>query len=239
MRSLAISFLFIASLSSAQTSPEQHTISVTGDAEVKVVPDRVTIMFGVETRDNNLEIASSKTDAAVKRVIAAARRLGVDENDIQTDLIQVSISYDEKAHGIISYYTTSKGIQVVLKDASKFESLLQAGLKAGGNKIDDVLFTTSEIRKYRDQARAMAVKAAIDKAHDLATAAGVHIADKPLNINSSSAGGFWYGYGRGRSYGYQNAVQNSTAASGETTEGSVALGKISVSATVEMIFQIE
>jgi uncharacterized protein YggE len=85
----------------------------------------------------------------------------------------------------------------------------------------------------------MAVKAAIDKAHDLATAAGVHIADKPLNINSSSAGGFWYGRGRAYGYGVQNAVQNYAAASGETTEGSVALGKISVSATVEMIFQIE
>jgi uncharacterized protein YggE len=121
MRSLAISFLCIASLCFAQTSPEQHTISVTGDAEVKVVLNRVTIMFGVETRDNNLEIASSKTDAAVKQVI-------------QTDLIQVSISYDEKAHGIISYYTTNKGIQVVLKDASKFESVLQAGLKAGATR---------------------------------------------------------------------------------------------------------
>jgi uncharacterized protein YggE len=220
-------------------SPEQHTINVTGDAEVKVVPDRVTIMFGVETRDNNLAIASSKTDAAVKRVISAARQIGVDESDIQTDLIQVSIAYDEKAHGIISYYTTNKGIQVVLKDVSKFETLLQAGLKAGANRIDDVTFATSEIRKYRDQARAMAVKAAIEKAHDLATAAGVHIADRPLNINSSSGGGLFYGMGRGYGYGTQNAVQNSAGMSGGTTEGSVALGKISVNATVEMIFQIE
>ena len=239
MRSLAISFLFVASLCFAQMNPEQHTINVTGDGEVKVVPDRATIMFGVETRDNNLEIASSKTDAAVKRVISAARRLGVDESDIQTDLIQVSISYDEKAHGIISYYTTTKGIQVVLKDTTKFEPLLQAGLKAGANRIEDVVFTTSEIRKYRDQARAMAVKAAIEKAHDLATAAGVRIADKPLNINSSSPGVFFYGMRRGYGYGTQNVMQNSAGISGGATEGSVALGKISVSATVEMIFKIE
>jgi uncharacterized protein len=156
MRSLAISLLLLTSLCFAQPSSEQHTISVSGDAEVKVVPNRITIMFGVETRDANLEVASSKTDAAVKQVIAAARGLGVDESDIQTDRIEVNISYDEKSHSMISYYTTTKGIQVVLKDATKFEALLQAGLKAGANRIDDVIFSTSDLRKYRDQARAMA-----------------------------------------------------------------------------------
>jgi uncharacterized protein len=128
-----------------------------------------------------------------------------------------------------------------LKDTTKFEKLLQAGLKAGANKINDVVFSTSELRKYRDQARAMAVKAAIEKAHDLATAAGVRIADKPLNINSSSSGGLWYGYGWRRSYGYgaQNAVQNYAGVGGSAADGSVALGKISVTATVEVIFKIE
>jgi uncharacterized protein YggE len=239
MRAIGISVLLFGSLCFAQISPKQDTITVTGDAEVKVVPDRITIMFGVETRDSNLEVATSKTEVAVKRVIAAARALGVDQSDIQTDLIEVEISYDEKSHTTISYYTTDKGIEVVLKDVSKFEALLQAGLKAGANKINDVVFSTSELRKYRDQGRAMAVKAAIEKAHDLASAAGVHIAEKPLSINSSSYGGLSYGYGRGR-YGYmaQNAVQN-YASVGGGSDGSVALGKISVTATVEMIFKIE
>jgi hypothetical protein len=81
----------------------------------------------------------------------------------------------------------------------------------------------------------------MEKAHDIATAAGVHIADKPLNINSSSNGGRWNGYGRRRNYGYgaQNAMQNYAGAGGGGAEGSVALGKISVTATVELIFKIE
>ena len=41
-------------------------------------------------------------------------------------------------------------------------------------------FSTSELRKYRDQARAMAVKAAIEKAHDVAKAGIFRIAEKPL-----------------------------------------------------------
>lgn len=192
MRSLALTLVFASSLCFAQRNPELHTISVTGEAEVKVVPDRVTVMFSVEIRGKDLEAAASQTDAAVKRVIAAARQLGVEEGDIQTGVVRVDIAYDDKSHSAISYYTTAKGIQVVLKDVAKFEPLLQAGLKAGANKIDDVAFTTSELRKCRDQARARAVKAAIDKAHDLAAAAGLRIDDKPLNIDSSSgSGGSW------------------------------------------------
>ena len=240
MRAFAFALVFVASLCSAQTYPELHTINVTGDAEVKVVPDRVDVMFGVETRSKDLEAASSQTDAAVRRVVAAAQKLGIDESDIQTDVVRVDLSYDEKSPDTISYYTATKGIQVVLKDVSKFEPLLRAGLKAGANKIDDIVFSTSELRKYRDQARAMAVKAAIEKAHDVATAAGQHIAEKPLNINSSSSGGLWFSGRYSRMYGYnaQNAVQN-YAGGGAGGEGSVALGKISVTASVDMIFQIE
>jgi uncharacterized protein len=242
MRVLAFFLLLATPICLGQTASDLHTINVSADAEVQVVPDRVTIMFAVETRGKELEAASSQTDAAVKRVIAAARQLGVEEGDIQTDEINVDIAYDDKAHGMISYYTTTKGIQVILKDVAKFEPLLQAGLKAGANKVDKVSFSTSELRKYRDQARAMAVKAAIEKAHDLASAAGIRIADKPLNINSSSGGGiFGNGYSRGRMYGYnaQNAVQNYVGVEGGGAQESVALGKISVTASVEMLFLIE
>jgi uncharacterized protein YggE len=143
----------------------------------------------------------------------------------------------------VAFYTASKGIQVLLKDVSHFDQLVQAGLKAGANKIDDVSFSTSELRKDRDQARAMAVQAAGEKAHDLAKAGNFHILDKPLHVSTSSANIYWSAYGRGRSgsYGYymgQNAVQNVGGGEGDTQD-SVALGKISVTASGEMVFQIE
>ena len=234
----AFALVFAASLCFAQANPDLHTLNVSGDAEVKVVPDRVSVTFGVETRSKDLEAASVHTDAAIKRVIAAARRVGVEDGDIQTDVINIDLSYEDKSPGTISFYTANKSIQVVLKDVSKFESLLQAGLKAGANKIGDIVFSKSQLRKYRDQAREMAVKAAIEKAHAVASAAGLHIAEKPLNINSSSSGGWWFGNGRLYGYNAQNAIQN-YGGGGTDRDGSVALGKISVTATVDMIFQIE
>ena len=86
----------------------------------------------------------------------------------------------------------------------------------------------------------MAVQAASEKAHDLAKAGNFRIMDKPLHVSTSSANIYGSSYGRGRYsyYGYmgQNAVQN---VGGGDTQDSVALGKISVTASVEMVFQIE
>jgi uncharacterized protein YggE len=243
MRCFAWCFIFCCSFSWAQIPYDKPTVDVSGDAEVKVVPDRVSISFAVETRNTDLETATSGTDAAVKKVMAAARGLGIDPTDIQTDFIRVEISYSDKGQGTrVAFYTASKGVQILLKDVSHFDQLVQAGLKAGANKIDDVNFRTSELRKYRDQARAMAVQAASEKAHDLAKAGNFHILDKPLHVSTSSANTYWSSYGRGRYGNYmgQNAVQNmGGGGGGGDAQDSVALGKISVTASVEMVFQIE
>src|SRR5215468_3880528 len=239
MRYVALFLIVCCVLSNAQIFRDKPTVEVNGDAEVKVVPDRVSIQFGVETRNASLEAATAGTDAAVKKIIAAFRKLGIDESDIQTDYIRVEIAYaNEGRSTTIDHYSAIKGVQVTLKDVARFDQLLQTGLKSGANKIDNVDFSTSELRKYRDQARAMAVKAAIEKAHDVAKAGEFRIAEKPLTVNASNSSVFWPVYGYGRYSGYmQNAVQNvgGSAGSGD----SVALGKISVSASVTMVFEIQ
>jgi uncharacterized protein len=241
MRYLAL-FLFVCcSVSNAQVVRDKPTVEVNGDAEVKVVPDRVSIQFGVETRNASLDTATAGTDAAVKKMIAAFRALGVDESDIQTDFIRVEIAYADQGRSTsIDHYTAMKGVQVTLKDVARFDRLLQTGLKSGANKIESVDFSTSELRKYRDQARAMALKAAIEKAHDLAKAGEFRIAEKPLSVNASNSSVYWQTYGRYNYYMAQNAVQNVGGGGGGGDAGdSVALGKISVSASVTMVFEIQ
>jgi hypothetical protein len=225
-------------VSNGQVFHEKATVEVNGDAEVKVVPDRVSIQFGVETRNASLDTATSGTDAAVKKMIAAFRALGVDESDIQTDFIRVEIAYaDQGRSTTIDHYTAMKGVQVTLKEVARFDQLLQTGLKSGANKIESVDFSTSELRKYRNQARAMAVKAAIEKAHDVAKAGEFRIAEKPITVNASNSSVYGPVYGRYNYYMAQNAVQN--VGGGGDTGDSVALGKISVSASVTMVFEIQ
>jgi uncharacterized protein YggE len=176
----------------------------------RLFPDPVTLLMGVESRSQTLTRATAPD--RFRNSAGYGCGPGVDSTDIQTDYIHVDLSYNDKDRTIVEYYTATKAIQVLLKDASKFEDLLNDTLAAGANHIYEVEFSTSELRNYCDQARALAVEAATEKVHDLAAAGGLKVVDKPLTIAAYSYGGGSY-YGRccGSFYGsqmYQNVLQN-------------------------------
>jgi uncharacterized protein len=242
MRLLVAVLLLTVSTGYAQP-PESSNIDITGDAAINVAPDRVRTDLGVESRNKVLDTAIAQNDAIVRRVIGAARDFHIEEGDIQTDSIHVEMAYDSHDGTVVDYYQVTKSVQVFLRDVSKFEPLLTGVLRAGANHIYDVQFSTSELRKYRDQARALAVKAAIEKANDLASAAGLKVAGKPVGLSSYSyGGGSWYSACCGNRYGSQwsqNVVQNMRGGGGIGPEGTVALGKIAVTASVTMRFKVE
>jgi uncharacterized protein YggE len=219
---------------------DSQTISVSGDAEIKVVPDQVLISLGVETRAPTMAAARQENDRTVRAVLAAIRAGGVAPADIQTDFINVSLHYNDRAETLVDYYSVDKSIAVTLRDISFFESLLSAVLDAGANHIYGVEFMTTQLRSHRDEARKLAIKAAMEKANDLAAAAGLKVSQKPLGIASYSfGGGSWYGRWGGRAM-YQNVSQNVyQTGGGAAPEGTVALGKISVTASVTMTFRLE
>jgi uncharacterized protein YggE len=233
MRLIAASVLLLFPLG-AQPNPQ---LAVTGDAEVQVVPDRVRLSVGVESRDKLLTEARAHNDAAVKMVLTALRGLGINSDDIQTDFIRVDMSYVADNATLVDYYNVQKTIAITLRDVSRFEDVLNGTLDAGANHVYDVEFMTSDLRKYRDQARAMAAKAAIEKARDLAAVAGMRVDEKPLGISSYSyGGGSWYGRFRNGAFQAQNVYQESNSSA---TTGTVAVGKISVTASVTMSFRLE
>jgi len=218
------------------------TLNVTGDAAVNVMPDRVRLFLGVESRNKDLLAAKAENDAGVRKVIAAARGLNIAPEDIQTDFIEVNISYSNNNTAILDHYRVTKAVQILLKNVQQFEDLLSQVLLAGANHIYDVEFSTSELRKHRDAARALAIKAAQEKASDLATAAGLKVVGTPLSVSAYSYGG-GASYGRGRS-GSGQMTQNVVQAVGSATDGigsdgTVALGKISVTASISMTFRLQ
>jgi len=94
MRHATVFGLFAVSLLvQAQDFSNSSNISVSGDAEIQVTPDRVRLSFSVETRDKVLTSARARNDATVKAVLAAARSIEVDASDIQTDFIKVDLRY--------------------------------------------------------------------------------------------------------------------------------------------------
>jgi uncharacterized protein YggE len=221
---------------------ENRLITVTGDAEVRVPPDEVILTFGIETWDKNLATAKRQNDARTSKVLALSKRFKIEPKHVQTDHISIDPSYESYYdHSAISGYTVRKTVVFILRDTNKFEDLLGAALEAGANYVHGVEFRTTEMRKHRDEARALAIRAAREKAIELAQELGQSVGE-PQSINEEYSN-WWYWYnswwGSRWSGGMaQNVIQN---VGGEYSEadGSIALGQIKVNARVRVSFALK
>ena len=131
-----------------------------------------------------------------------------------------------------------RSYSITLKDTVLFEKLIDTALKNGANRLHGFEFKTTDLRKYRDQARKMAIKAAKEKATDLAKELEMNVG-KPRTISEGSIGIFG-----GRGFGFNssmNSFQNSAQAmpgAGEDGE-TMPLGQIGVHASVSVTFDLE
>lgn len=232
---LAVIILLLSFPGFAQEHPLPRSITVTGDAEVKVVPDEVDLTFGIQTSNKDLDAAKAENDKRVKDVMKLAKSFGIEAEQIQTDRLSIQPRYEtRKEQQVFVEYVVANTIVVTLKDISKFEELLSGALKAGVNYVQGIDFRTTELRKHRDQARAMAIKAAKEKAIALAKELGQTIG-KPLSISEDPPRIPW---------GTRNVMQvqrNDSLPEGDGSGDSatLALGRISVSARVTVVFELE
>jgi len=227
--------------SQADPAVEQRRITVTGASQVLVIPDEVVLTLGVETADKQLANAQKANDEIVKRVFEVASDMQIDSKNVQTDYINIEPRYQDSytEKNFIGYFVR-KNIVITLKDLTKFEELYTRVLEAGVNYIHGVDFRTSELRKYRDQARALAIQAAQEKAVALAGDLSQEVGD-PLLIQENS-NYWWSGYsswwGSSGTGMYQNVVQNSGQEPVDT-EGTLAPGQIAVTANVTVEFALK
>jgi len=225
----------------SQQSQEPPQISVSGSAEVKVAPDEIYLRLGVETRDEALEVAKKQNDERVSRALAFLKSKGIADKDVQTDFINIEPTYSDYSSRRVEVFVVRKSIEVRLTDIKGFEAILTGLLNSGVNNVHGMELRTSQLRKHRDAARAMAIRAAREKADALAAELGVK-RGKVYSVNANEWGGWWSSGGgwsaRNANLVAQNAVQN-TGTPAETAEGTLSVGQISVSASVQVSFLIE
>ena len=226
----------------AEKPSAERSITVSGEAEVRVPPNQVQLWLAVESSDKLLAKAKADNDARVKKTLAALQKFGIEAKDMQTDFVTIEPHYENYSARMKDPdgYIVTKSVVVTLRDVGRFEALMQAVLDSGVNRVDGLEFRTTELRKHRDAARAMALKAAQEKASAMATELGLKTG-KARNI--SEYGG-WYGYGWGRgSRGggmAQNVSQNIGGSGAEgSSEAGFAPGLISVRANVQVVFDME
>ena len=133
---------------------------------------------------------------------------------------------------------------MTLTDVAKVEDLVTKVLQAGVNYIHGIDFQTTEFKKYREQARELALRAAKEKADKMAAVLGQSVGP-PIQITENYSGSPWWywpswsgwGYGRGQGIS-QNVIQNVQGGSRDSSE-TIALGKISIRGNVTVSFELK
>lgn len=221
---------------------ESGQISVTGEAEIRVVPDEVMLTLGVETWNKKMEIAKEQNDAIIARIVALTDDLGIAPEHVQTDYVSIEPRYRDayyEERDFIGYFV-HKTVAITLRDLDKFEELLSGSLEAGVNYVHGIQFRTTELREHRDEARALAIRAAQEKAVALAGELGKGVGDPTMiqEVQNSWWSGYnsWWGsrWGSGMT---QNVIQE-VGAGALTGDGSLAPGQISVTARVSVTFEL-
>lgn len=216
----------------ADDTPTPRLITVTGEAEVRVVPDEVVFDLTVQTLDKNLRQSKAQTDERIKRLMELTRRYAVEPKDVQTDYIRVEPRYrgnDETR--LFVGYAVRKDLVFILRDVTKAEALLSEVIESGITRVNSVNFRTSELRKHRDAARVLAIRAAREKAVALAGELGQKVG-KAYSIEEDVPSG------RVMS---QNVTSNAFITDGDSSAstGTLALGQINVNARVTVRFELE
>jgi hypothetical protein len=230
---MSVSLLLSIAATSRADQPMPRTVTTSGEAVVYVTPDEVTVTVGVEVFDENLDNAKRKNDQQSGTLIKAIKSLGVDEKQIQTDNLQLEVQYkDNRAWEGLRGFIARRVYVVTLKNTKLFEKIVDASLKNGANQLMGFAFRTTELRKYRDQARTMAIKAAKEKAIAMAKDLECGVG-KPWQITEGYSGS-------GRYEGNAQVLANDARAlpGGEDEGELLPLGQIAIRAQVSVVFDL-
>ena len=160
--------------SGANSSPPADTpsggITVLGTGSVNVTPDRASFGFGTISQAATANAALAASSQAVARVIAALKRAGVAQADIQTS--EVSLSPRTNDRGDAIGYTASNTVTATIRTIVDAGDIVDAAVGAGANQVyGPNLLASDQDAAYRGALKG-AVADARAKAATLATASG-------------------------------------------------------------------
>jgi hypothetical protein len=160
-----------------------RTITVVGQASSGVVPDVAHVSIGVETRANTVADATQENETKMRALLAALRRAGIADKDIQTS--NYSISWNrppeptpelatEGVTGTLEY-SVSNMVNVTVRDLELISDVLDTATEAGANNIWGISFSIDKPEAALADARAKAVADASARAEALAELGGVKL----------------------------------------------------------------
>jgi len=204
-----------------------HTLlTVSADGKSERAPDLALFNAGVTTQGKTAGEALGANSAAMTRVIAALKRAGIADRDIQTSNLNINPVYSEprrlpdgsteqRAPEIVGYQVNNS-VSVRQRQLGDYGKVIDTLVTAGANQVNGPSFMLDKPDAALDAARTEAMAKARARADLYARAAGL----KVVRIVSIAEGG---GYSPPMPVMYRMAA-DSVAAAPPVAAGEVSLG---------------
>jgi uncharacterized protein len=187
MTATAISLALAAPLAAQAPRPEAEdtvsVLSVSGTGEARVAPDEATVRLGVIAQAKTARAAQEQVNRVASGVLEAIRTLGIKAEDVQTSGLSLSPLYAQGRPGEeyqapkITGYQANYTVTARIEDLSKVGPVIDAGLSAGANTLEGVIFGLRNDEAARIAALTDAVRKARAKAEALAQALKVRLVE--------------------------------------------------------------
>lgn len=150
------------------------TIQIAGTASRTVDPDMATVNFSFEKQGKTVEEVRQAGADVSGKFIRTMLAQGIARNDIATAHYDVSprYTYDRSGRQSLDGYGVNVGWSVKVKNLDQLGTVIDKGLSAGSNRVDQVQFGLKDEDLIKRQLLAQAVENAKYTARAVANAGG-------------------------------------------------------------------
>ena len=123
--------------SGAHSAPGETStggITVFGTGSANVTPDRASFSFGTVSQAATANAALTASSQSVARVVAALKKAGVAQADIQTSDVSLSPRMNDSNNEIVGY-TASNTVTATIKKLGDAGDVVDAAVTAGANQV--------------------------------------------------------------------------------------------------------
>lgn len=178
---LLASIIIVAILRDRIVNQQFKNVTVTGQGRVTYAPDLAIVNLGVQIdKVAKPEDALNQLNTKVTAIIAAVKKAGIKDDNIQTQNYSLYPQYDYKDNvSMVSGYNANE--QLIIKvdgydqNPDKLSRVIAAASQAGANQVNNLSYDSSQMNDLKQQARIMAIADAKQKSFDLARTAGVEL----------------------------------------------------------------
>jgi uncharacterized protein YggE len=219
----------IARAATDGTTPE-HTIAVSGEGKVTVVPDMATVSLGVNVERDTAKAARQAAADQMTKIVAALKALGIADEDIATANVSLNpvYNYPVNAQPTIHSYQLQNTVTVTVRDINQVSDVVDNAVQAGATQVNGVSFDVKDRAASEAKAREAAVKDARAKADSIANGLGVSI-QGVASVAEQVQTPVWYG---------PQFAAGAAAAPDKSAQTPVLPGSTDVTITVQVSFLI-